>query len=89
MDNNLRMLPNSIPRECSTYATVGLLTYRSHIQPSQYKIQWHKELDVQLRITAAGLCKNFTCFPKHDAFTNCGAKLVQKNDIRKFLRCFL
>ena len=42
---------------------VGLLTYRSHILPSQYKAQWHKELDVQLRITAAGLCKNLTCFP--------------------------
>ena len=76
MDNNLRMLPNSIPRECSTYATVGLLTYRSHIQPSQYKIQWHKELDVQLRITAAGLCKNLTCFPSMALLPIAAAKVL-------------
>jgi hypothetical protein len=38
-------------------------------------------MNIGLRITAAGLCKNLTCFPS----LNAAAKLVQKNDIRKFL----
>ena len=35
MDTNLRMLFDSIPRECSTKHAAGLLTYCSFVQPSQ------------------------------------------------------
>ena len=74
MDTNLRMLPDSIPRECSTKHAAGLLTYCSFVQPSHLI---GSDLDSEqtiLQITAAGLCKNLTCFPK----TECGCKGTTK-----------
>jgi hypothetical protein len=39
----------------------------------------YKNLNIGLRITAAGLCRNLTCFP----YTECTAKVLQKLHIRK------
>ena len=43
----------------------GLLTYRSFC--SAFPVHWepvtYKNLNIGLRITAAGLCRNLTCFP--------------------------
>ena len=74
MDINLRMLFDSIPRECSTKHAAGLLTYCSFVQPSHLI---GSDLDMEqtiLQITAAGLCQNLTGFPK----TECGCKGTTK-----------
>ena len=97
MDTNLRMLPNSIPRECSTDTMVGLLTYRSHILPSQFcsrpnmpcgRVGCQPPVAHRIRCAIAnhssGSVQESHLLPKPGAFTNCGAKVVEKNDIRKF-----
>ena len=84
MDTNLRMLFDSIPRECSTKHAAGLLTYCSFVQPSHLI---GSDLDMEqtiLQITAAGLCQNLTGFPK----TECGCKGTTKNAHTQVMRVF-
>ena len=84
MDTVLRMLFDSIPRECSTKHAAGLLTYCSFVQPSHLI---GSDLDSEqtiLQITAAGLCQNLTGFPK----TECGCKGTIKNAHTQVMRVF-
>ena len=83
----------SIPRERSTSPNVwrhaaGLLTYRSFCSafPTYCRSVTFKILNIGLRITAAGLCRTFTCFPSLNAMQRYNKKCTYANKRTLFIR---